>query len=120
MSRTFRLRRLPKPPGVARRHVDGGPTRWTFARYPYPGHEIPSWWDWGSRHEGDVPSVESATMHPFVRSQEMGHRRGYRIDGNRRLRRITRDLVRRWARLGDEYPRTLPGKLDAWDRWAVS
>lgn len=124
MSRTYRLRRLPRPPGSPLKYGDGQYNR----RDPH--YRSWQWFNAGlswtlqkhaqeAAQQEDPAPIGAMWDHPLVgygvvRSKT---KKWYRITGNRRVRRPLKNLVNRWAHQGDDFEDRMPVRNDGWSTW---
>lgn len=69
-----------------------------------------------------IAPVSNTTDHPWVPWwRNVGTKSWYKKDGNRRVRRHNRDVVHRFAHLGDEMDarHRFYNKRDGWDIWSL-
>lgn len=130
MSRTYRLRRLPKL--RAKKFVDAGISPYSQRNYAaakkemlrdHPDFDV-SQNRWRIRTfvyaylDKDFIPVASKTHHPWVGWGLITTRKvWYRSQGNRKIRRPLKNLMNRWAFKGDDFEDRLPNRNDGWDKW---
>lgn len=128
MSRTYRLRHLPR--------VDNSPLKYGDAQYFKTHNEKVKayldtvdpdrkldWrvrWDLEKQYEQEHPAPIGAMWdHPWVGYGVVrsGLKKWYRTTGNRRIRRPLPQLMGKWAHLGDDFEDRLPVRNDGWSTW---
>lgn len=140
MSRTYRIRNLPRLIGTAHKFTDGNGRKFNTkfeeplereaeALFPYPPGKRFSGSIWRLRYEyvkqnraQMIAPVANLTNHPWVgwgliTRQKAWHKR----HGNRKVRRNTRSELKVITRLQDieDWDGFLPGKNDGWDNWSL-
>jgi hypothetical protein len=129
MSRTYRCRKLPKFPGTAKKLLDGtagglvGRMRTRIeseAQHKLAALNFHGRWTALNVLERQVllPAAGKG-WHPWLGLSVYYSKKHHRVPGNRRVRHKERNLLQKWAQLGDDFEAALPGKLDGWDWWDV-